>query len=113
VGGWVGGLIVKGARIAPISITLLLCPLACACVPALPWHPVQVGVENKLVVFMGRITHQKGCDLIGMAAEDILHGNKRAQVGVRVDLQAIACMGWGRTDFSGGQPVAEPQLSQC
>ena len=42
---------------------------------------LQAGAENKLVVFMGRITHQKGCDLIGMAAKDILRGNKHAQVG--------------------------------
>jgi glycogen synthase len=42
--------------------------------------PLQEGAENKLVVFMGRITHQKGCDLIGMAATSILKGNKHAQV---------------------------------
>ncbi|KAI7845483.1 hypothetical protein COHA_001031 [Chlorella ohadii] len=41
---------------------------------------LQVGAEHKLIVFLGRITHQKGCDLIALAARDILKGNRHAQI---------------------------------
>ena len=34
----------------------------------------------RLIVFLGRITHQKGCDLIGSAAAGILKGNPYSQV---------------------------------
>ena len=35
-------------------------------------HDIVVGAEQRLLVFLGRITHQKGCDLITEAARDIL-----------------------------------------
>lgn len=42
---------------------------------------MQVGAHYRMIVFMGRITHQKGCDIIAMAAADILKGSPTAQVG--------------------------------
>ncbi|EFN56266.1 hypothetical protein CHLNCDRAFT_145120 [Chlorella variabilis] len=41
-----------------------------------------VGEENRLLVFMGRITHQKGCDIIAMAARSILKGSRVAQIAM-------------------------------
>lgn len=40
---------------------------------------MQVGMEHRLLVFLGRITHQKGCDLIGLAALDIIKACPTAQ----------------------------------
>ncbi|PSC67013.1 alpha-1,3-glucan synthase Ags3, partial [Micractinium conductrix] len=41
---------------------------------------LQVGEDFRLLVFMGRITHQKGCDIIGLAARTILKQNRNAQL---------------------------------
>jgi len=49
-------------------------------------------------VFMGRITHQKGCDLIAQAAKDILKGNPAAQASCR----ALLLAAWGAV---GGVPA--------
>ncbi|KAL4459197.1 hypothetical protein ABPG75_014062 [Micractinium tetrahymenae] len=41
---------------------------------------LQVGEQHRLLVFLGRITHQKGCDLIALAARDILIACPTAQI---------------------------------
>ena len=43
---------------------------------------LEVGRDKLLLVFMGRITHQKACDLIALAAPGILRSNPNAQIVV-------------------------------
>ncbi|KAL4458945.1 hypothetical protein ABPG75_013810 [Micractinium tetrahymenae] len=41
---------------------------------------LQVGEHHRMLVFLGRITHQKGCDIIALAAADILRACPTAQI---------------------------------
>ena len=41
---------------------------------------LQVGSEKKMLTFFGRVTHQKGCDLIALAAPGILNHDPSVQI---------------------------------
>ena len=41
---------------------------------------MQVGSQHRLLVFVGRLTHQKGSDLLSAAAQRILSKHKDVQV---------------------------------
>ncbi|KAK9813846.1 hypothetical protein WJX73_001548 [Symbiochloris irregularis] len=45
-------------------------------------HDMAVGAEYQLMTFIGRLTHQKGSDLMAGAAHGILRANKTAQIAV-------------------------------
>ena len=51
---------------------------------------VQEGSDFKLLIFVGRLTHQKGSDLLAGATHSILRNNPNAQVYQQIGILQLA-----------------------